>query len=40
MKMYIIALAIIGLALLGGTAATVVLDTEAAMADGCSGSSC
>ena len=29
-----IALAIVALALLGGTAATVILDTQAAMADG------
>jgi hypothetical protein len=35
-----IALAIIALALLGGTAATVVLDTQAAMADGCGTSGC
>jgi hypothetical protein len=34
-----IALTIIALALLGGTAATVVLDTQAALAD-CNGSSC
>ena len=33
-----IALAIIALALLGGTAATVVLDTQAAMAEPCGGS--
>jgi hypothetical protein len=39
MKKYI-TVAIIGLALLGGTAATVVLDTEATMADGCTGSGC
>jgi len=40
MKMFI-ALTILALALLGGTAATVILDTQAAMADGgCNGSNC
>ena len=37
----IIALAILGLVLLGGTAATVVLDTQAAiLANACGGNGC
>ena len=40
MKKFIALAILVGLVLLGGTATTVVLDTEAAWVDGCNGNNC
>jgi hypothetical protein len=40
MKKFIALAILVGLVLLGGTATTVVLDTEAAWVDGCNSSNC
>ena len=40
MKKFIALAILVGLVLLGGTATTVVLDTEATWVDGCNGNNC